>query len=202
MEGGSTSALAREAEPGQGPPPAPRGARHALTISRWLTASKPRQAWRPPPTPHRRAAGLAPRSGPSPVPARLPGSPEVGAFPPPAGPRKPGCPSLPPSLPPVGSGWCRVRFVGPLFSSWPFAFSLLARGTQQALLPQRLWPGWQPLLLAPQSCTFSGLLKNWPLPTLNDSRTSSPTGESEPLEPPLLWDYRIPSRTDFCLLSE
>lgn len=36
---------------------------------------------------------------------------------------------------------------------------------------------------APPSCTLSGLLKNWPLPTLSNSRTSSPARGSEPLSP-------------------
>lgn len=118
----------------------------------------PRQGLAPAPSPARGWAGstFRGRGGGDGEPSlglpRLPGSPERGRCVPitTVGPGRPG------SLPPVGSGWCQVRFVELEFSS---SDHLPPRSWQGAprkpLCLRRSHPGWQPLHLAPQACTFS-----------------------------------------------
>lgn len=79
-----------------------------------------------------------------------------------------------------------------MFSSWPFTFSLLARGTQHALLARGCRPAGS-LFFTPPSPTPSRGYRGTDHCPPGGSGTSSPDERSAPLER----GCRIPSRTGF-----
>lgn len=121
-----------------------------------------------------------------------PGFPQVSTPPSPGGGRgglRGGAGRAP--SPPAGSGWCWIRSVGPLFT-WPFTLSLLARGTQHALVARGCRPAGS-LFFMPPSPTPSQDYQGTDRCPLGGSRTSSLDGGSAPLDR----GCRIPSRKGF-----
>lgn len=97
----------------------------------------------------------------------------------------------PPPSPPAGSGWCWLRSVGPLFT-WPFILSLLARGTQHALVARGCRPAGSLFFMPPSPTPSRGYQGTDRCPP-GGSRTSSPGGGSALLDR----GCRIPSRKGF-----